>query len=297
MHKAKKVCAVILVGGKGKRLRPLSTDAKPKAFLSVTKDRKTMFKVTLNRIKRIIPSGNVLVSANKAHGRLIKRDFPGIRKANLILEPVSRNTAPAITLAAVTLKKRFKDAVMVVLPADQYIPDEKKYLATIKNAVTFAAKNDCLVILGLKPTFPSTGFGYIKIKNRKTKHKNIYRVDKFTEKPDLKTAKRFLKDGSYLWNAGAFVFRISSILGAMAVSAPQILKGVKRFNKLKTTRIYENLPGVSIDYAVMEKADNIFCVKGRYRWQDIGSFNALKEVLRRESRKFILKNGKVTHIL
>jgi len=297
MHKTKKVCAVILVGGKGKRLRPLSTNAKPKAFLSITKNHKTMFKVTLERIKRIIPSNNILVSANKAHLKLIKRDFPGITKKNLILEPASRNTAPAITLAAVALKERFKDAVMVVVPADQYISDEKKYLKAIRSAVASAAKNNCLIVLGLKPTFPSTEFGYIKIKSQKTKGKDIYKVDKFTEKPNLKTAKRFLKDGRYLWNAGAFVFKISSILEAMEVFAPRVLHGAKRFNKLKTARIYKNLPDISIDYAVMENANNICCVKGTYRWQDIGSFNALKEVLRRESRDFILKKGKVTRIL
>lgn len=278
------VYAVILVGGKGKRLRPLSTNARPKAFLSVTKDRKTMFRVTLDRIKKIVPKGNILVCANKAHAGLVKKDFPDIRKGNLILEPISRNTAPAIALAANLLTRQARDAVMVVLPADQYILDEDKYLDTIKAGVEFAADNNALMVLGLKPVYPATGFGYVKVNS---KRKNILKVERFTEKPDLKTAKRFVKDGRYFWNAGAFVFKADAILSAIEKFAPAICNA----------KSYRLMPDISIDYAVMEKADNIYCVKGTYRWQDIGSFEALRKVLRRESRRFIEKNKKITKIL
>lgn len=297
----KHVFAIILVGGKGKRLRPLSTDARPKAFLSITKDRKTMFKVTLDRIRKIIPSGNILVSANKAHARLIKSDFPNINKDNLIFEPVSRNTAPAIILAATLLKNRRGDAIMVVVPADQYIVDEKKYLDSIKEAISFAADNDSLVILALKPTYPATGFGYVKIKptaqSPKLKASGIYKVEKFTEKPNLATARRFLKEGKYFWNAGAFVFGANSILKAISNFAPEIFSLVVQMNKTNRNRLYKEFPDISIDYAVMEKADNIYCVKGSYRWRDIGSFEALKEVLQKESRDFIEKKGKIIKII
>jgi len=319
----KHVFAVILVGGKGKRLRPLSTDAKPKAFLSITKDGKTMFKKTLERIKKLIPPEDILVSANKAHAKLVKRDFPAIKKENLILEPVSRNTAPAIGLAAMALKKKFiprqkassvkagmnaagsgfaqrsfTDPVMVIVPADQYIPDEGKYLKAIKDAVRFAAENDCLMILGLRPTYPATGFGYVKIKAKTSaKAKDIYKVDKFVEKPDLSAAKRYMRDGRYFWNAGAFIFRTNSILKAIRAHAPAIYSLLMQAELSNLSRIYAKFPDISIDYAVMEHAENIYCVKGGYRWWDIGNFDSLKEILKREARDFVEKNGKVIKVL
>jgi len=293
-HKTNNVFAVILVGGKGKRLRPLSTDARPKAFLPVTRGHRTMFRATVDRIKKIIPAENILISANKAHAGLVKGDFPQIRRDNLILEPVSRNTAPAIGLAAMALKKRVKNAVMVVIPADQYIVDEKKYLDAIKKGMAFAANNDSLVALALRPTFPSTGFGYIKVRS---KLKDVYKAARFVEKPSLSTANRFVRDPRYLWNAGAFVFSANSILKAIREFAPDIFSLLVQIDSGNINKLYKKFPDISVDYAVMERSDNIYCVKGDYRWRDIGSFEALKEVLGLESVDFIEKGGKVVKIL
>lgn len=231
-----------------------------------------------------------MISANRVHAGLVKKDLPGIGK-NLILEPVSRNTAPAITLAAALLKKKAGDPVLVVLPSDQYITDERKYLRAIKTGAAFAAKTGFLIVLGLRPPYPATGFGYIKIrsKNAKLKAQSIYKAERFTEKPDLNTAKRFLKDGGYLWNAGIFIFRVSALLKAVKRFAPEIFKGINKS--------YRGLPDISIDYAVMEKADNIYCVKGAYGWQDIGSFDSLRKVLKKEGRRFVERKGKVIKIL
>ena len=214
--------AVILIGGKGKRLRPLSTDSKPKAFLSISKDRKTMFRKTVERAGKILPFNNILVVGNKAHSRLAKKDFPEIRKENLLLEPISRNTAPAITLAAMSLEERTKDAVMVMLPTDQYIADEWQYLASIKNGIDFAKNHDKVVVMAVKPRHPATEFGYLRVKpacrqagdqaclpaGRGPMGKCIFKVEEFVEKPDLKTAKKYLKSGDYLWNTGAFIFKV-----------------------------------------------------------------------------------------
>ena len=296
-RRTKDVYAVILVGGKGKRLRPLSTGKRPKAFLSITRDRKTMFKRTLERIRKIILPSHIIVVANVAHSHLVKRDLPRIGK-NLLLEPVSRNTAPAITFAALTLKKRLGNAVMFVVQADQYIKDERPYLDSIKIGIDFVfCNNDALVVFGLKPAFPATEYGYIQLQvpSSKPRARHIYKVRRFLEKPDLNKARKFLKDGSYLWNTGAFVFTAETIFSAMKRFVPEIISGFADLNSV--SRGYKKLPDISIDYAVMEKADNIHCVKGSYQWQDVGSFKSLKEVLRRESRAFIEHSGKITKII
>lgn len=296
--KTKPVYAVILVGGKGKRLRPLSTESKPKAFLSVTKDRKTMFRKTVDRLLRLLPSDNIFVAANSLHAVLVRRDFPEIDKRNILLEPVSRNTAPAITLAAFILKNRSRDAVMAVLPTDQYIRNEDRYIGVIKHGIDFVKDNTkALLVLGVRPTSPSTGFGYVKLKAHGLPLKGdmIYEVEKFVEKPNIKTAKRYLKGGRYLWNTGAFIFSAASILAAVKKYAPKIYRCLKELDRIDEN--YNRLPDISIDYAVMEKADNIYSITGSYRWQDMGSFDSLKDVLRREGRSFIEKNGKVVKIL
>ncbi len=293
-----RVYAVILVGGKGKRLRPLSTDSKPKPFLSITRDRKTIFRRTVDRVKGIVPARDIFVVANSLHASLLKTGLPHIYKKNLALEPASRNTAPAIALAAGILKKRHGDAVMVVLPADHYIKDEKRFIASIKKGVKFVKSNeDCIVCLGVKPDFPATGLGYLKVSSSKQglKERGIYKVEKFIEKPGLKTAKKYLQNKRYLWNVGTFIFKASTILRLIEKFAPEITRVLA--SSRPTYRAYRRMPEVSIDYAVMEKARNIYCVLGSYGWQDVGSFESLVKILTHESRDFVLKEGKVLKIL
>jgi len=289
------VYAVILVGGKGKRLMPLSTSKKPKAFLSVTKDYKTMFKRTIDRISRFARSSDIIVVANKMHSKLVTTDFPKIEKENLLLESASRNTAPAIAYAASSLVSRGIDPVMVIVPTDQYIIDESSYFDTIKIGVEFAAENDALVVLGVKPRFPSTQFGYIKIDEPEHRVQNVFKVTKFTEKPDSKVAWRYFNDRQYLWNTGAFVFRASAILNAMKRYAPKVYNAVQGLERIGSG--YKTAPDISIDYAVLEKADNIYCVRGTYAWQDMGSFKSITDILKRESRDFVMRGEKVVKIL
>ena len=292
------VYAVILVGGIGKRLRPLSRPSRPKPFLSVTKDGKTIFRKTVDRIVKIIPPKNIVVVANKSQGRLVKKSFPKVLKDNLLLEKASRNTAPAIALAALELKKRDGDAIMAVLPADHYIGNQKAYLKTIKKGIDFIRKNPAAIVtIGLKPYFPATGYGYIKTnhESRITNHESVYKVVKFIEKPNLKTAEKFIKKGNYLWNAGTFIFKATTFLGAIRRLASDIYSGLKDMRRIDER--YEDLPDISVDYAIMEKAYDIYCVKGAYFWEDIGSFDSLKKILKMEGRRFIEKGGKVTKIL
>lgn len=290
-----KVYGVILVGGKGVRLRPLSTDSKPKPFLSVTKDRSTMFAGTVRRLIKVVPLKNILVVANKDHASLIRKDRPDIDKDNLLLEPMSKNTAPAIALAGLTLKKRAGDAVMVVVPADHYIADETGYAESIKKGIDFVKDNEGVIVsLAVKPEYPAVEYGYLKVSGYAAKA-SAYKVEKFVEKPDLKKAKQFFRDGRYLWNTGAFIFKIKTILENIEKFIPAIMDALR--TSAGTDNAYRKLPNISIDYAVMEKARNIYCVKGTYGWRDIGSFEALKDVLTKESRGCIIRNGRIVTII
>ncbi len=290
------VYGVVLIGGKGKRLRPLSTDSRPKAFISIARNRKTMFENTIRRLEKLIAPGNILVVANKAHARLVKEEFPGIKRNRLILEPVSRNTAPAIALAAWQLRDKGHNAVMVVLPTDHYVPDEEKQRACLAKGIHSALKGESgFVVLGLKPKGPSTGFGYIKIKKGAGAEKGNCRVERFVEKPHLARARRYVASGKYLWNTGVFIFRVAALIEAIKEHAPEIYSCLKRAGAQEG--LYEKMPDVSIDYAIMEKVKGIRCVRGSYRWSDVGSFDSLKKVLRRESRRFVAEDGKVLKIL
>lgn len=289
-----RVYAVVLVGGKGKRLRPLSTDAHPKAFLSVTRDRKTMFTRTVDRILRIVPASDVVVVANVKHARLVKKYFKGVTKENLLLEPISRNTAPAVAFASSVLASRGGDPVVIVLPADHYITRLGEFTHAVNYGIAFAEKKDAVVAMGIDPVFPSTEYGYIRVHGKAGKDK-AYKVEKFTEKPDIKTAKDYINNGNYLWNSGMFIFRASVMLDLIRLYVPKIHRLIVDGAGIRNS--YHRFPNISLDYAVIEKAHNIYCVKGRYGWQDIGSFGGLEDVLRRESRGFIEKGGKVVKIL
>ncbi|MCX5678532.1 MAG: mannose-1-phosphate guanylyltransferase [Candidatus Omnitrophica bacterium] len=297
MSRKKAVCrtyAVILVGGKGKRLRPLSKASRPKAFLSVTGDRKTMFRNTLGRIGKLIPPERIIVVANRAHSALVRKDLPkAARRGNIILEPVSRNTAPAIALAAAyLLARKDKDAVMLVLPADHYVPDRAGELKALKSGIDFVANNndDVIAIVGLRPRSASTEYGYVEVAGSG----RIAKVMRFTEKPDRGLAVKYIADGRHLWNAGIFIFKTKTLMGALKKYAPKIFQILQSKDINKS---YRQMPDISIDYAVMEKADNVYCVKSSYEWSDLGSFDSLEKALKAESRRFIKKGEKIIKIL
>ena len=180
---------------------------------------------------------------------------------------------------------------MLVLPTDQYVPDRHGELRSLKKGLDFAADNDnVIVVIGLKPRRASTQFGYIKA----AKGSGVVKAERFTEKPDLKTAAKYIAGGRHLWNAGVFIFKAGTLLDSLKKHAPKIFRGLKDKN---TGRSYRKMPDVSIDYAIMEKADNIYCVKSSYEWDDLGDFEALEKVLKREARRFIKKDGKIIKIL
>ena len=276
------VYAVIMAGGTGERFWPKSRRANPKQLLSLISKR-SMIQETIYRLKGIISEKNILVITNKVQVPLVKGHLSGIPEKNIIAEPVSRNTAPCIALAAKIIKKKERgEAIMVVLPSDHVIKNISKFKSAIKNAIKIAEKDKVLVTLGIKPHSPHTGYGYIKL--GKYLKNSIYKISGFKEKPDTKTAKGYLRTRKYLWNSGMFVWRTDSILDEIEKFIP---------NLLKQLRNYKKLPNVSIDYGVMEKTKKAVVIKTDFYWDDVGNWNAIESYFKKDSGNNIIKGKTV----
>jgi len=287
MSKNKNLYAVILAGGSGTRFWPVSRKSNPKQFLNIT-GKGTLFQETLARIKPKINSANIFIVTNMAYRRAIERQIARFKipKANILLEPEGKNTAPAICWAAARIHKINPDAVMAVLPSDHLIVKPGKFLKTLGEAVRLA-KNDYLVTLGIVPTRPETGYGYLKTKKVNVKGRRIIKVERFTEKPSLTKAKQFVRQKRYFWNSGMFVWRSAVVLEAFKRHLPNIYKGLVGTHlrpapsgKDYIKRIWGKLPNISVDYGILEKARNVSAVPASgIGWSDLGSWESLTEVL------------------
>lgn len=277
--------AVIMAGGSGTRFWPASRKAHPKQFLAIA-GKQTMLAQTAERVLPLTGWDGLTVVASQIHARSIRRILPDMPRGNLLLEPRPRNTAPAIGLAAALINERDPDATLVVLPADHVIQPPGRFRKLIRSAVD-AAEIDALVTLGVKPNRPETGYGYIQAGRKlgQAGGSDVFAVERFVEKPDLTTAKRYLKAGNYFWNSGMFVFRADVMLEAMAQHMPAWAKGFDRVQAARKKdrpailkRLFDRLEGTSIDYGVMEKAANIRMLPCDVDWSDVGSWAALPEV-------------------
>jgi mannose-1-phosphate guanylyltransferase/mannose-6-phosphate isomerase len=276
------VIPVILSGGFGTRLWPLSRRRQPKHLLPLTEQR-TMFRLTLERTRGLPGVAAPLVTGNEEHRRALQRDLrrAGYDDAEIIVEPVARNTAPAVAAAAVHLAERYGEAVLLVLPADHVVADEEAFSRAVSVAVPEAERGR-LVTFGIVPSFPATGYGYIRTGARITP--SVRRVDRFIEKPRRSTATRYLRAGGYLWNSGMFVFSASALLEELERHAPEVLAacrravaGAERRNGLilLEEESFARAPAISIDYAVMEKTDRAAVVGLDAGWSDVGDWAAL----------------------
>lgn len=209
-------------------------------------------------------------------------------KEQIIIEPMRRNTAAAICLAAVTLKHRYGDGIMHVMPADHLIYPDKNFIAALKFSRRFA-EDDYLVTYGIEPDRPETGYGYIKIGNKISSHNRLHAFQglSFTEKPSLKKARRYLRSGDYLWNSGIFTFRINKILEEMEYFIPGVYNGINKFVKTKNKKHFRNIPDISVDYGVMEKTEKLCIIKGDFKWDDVGSWLALERYFKKDGNKNI----------
>ena len=278
---------VILAGGSGSRFWPKSREDSPKQLIKILGD-ETMIRLTYNRLRKIAETDEILVVASKQICKLIHKDIPEIPKENFILEPSGKNTAPAIGLAALHIFKRDSDAVMGVYPADHLIVGDSKFKKIITNARKMVEKKSALITIGIKPTYPATGYGYIQYdSNKKMVIQEVYKVKTFAEKPEKETAEKFINSGEFLWNAGMFVWKaeiillqIKTFMYALHDSLDAIYDSLNstQYDKV-LDREWERIQPESIDYGVLGKAKIIYTIKADFQWNDLGSWSSLFNVL------------------
>lgn len=274
--------AIILAGGSGTRFWPLSRRALPKQLLALEGER-TLLQTTVDRLAPLLTSADVWVSTTAALAEEVRRQLPGVPAERMALEPVGRNTAPAIGWAVRSLPEERRRGVVVVLPADHRVAEPPAFRRALGAAIDAARSEDLVLALGVVPRWPETGYGYLKIGAEIDA--GARRVSRFTEKPDLRTAKRFLRSGKYLWNAGIFVFRGTTLLRHLRRCEPRLGVGLETMARQpeRVTEIYPTLPAVSIDHAVMERLRRLGAIPLDCGWSDLGSWAALAEVREKDA--------------
>lgn len=290
--------AIIMAGGVGSRFWPLSTQENPKQFHDILGSGDTLIQKTFYRLIEFVPTENILVLTNSRYKDLVHEQIPILDEHQIILEPDMRNTGPCILYAALKIKKMNEDAVMIVAPSDHWIEDEKTFEKNVKQAFKYCSTNDVLMTLGIKPTFPNTGYGYIEYDKATTNA--IKPVHQFREKPDYNTAKEFLAQGNFLWNAGIFIWSAKSVVEAFKINNPELYmlfsKGEKVYNTEDEADFIEENYGkaenISVDYAIMEKSTNVLVLPAEFDWNDLGTWGSVYDKIATQKDENVVVNSK-----
>lgn len=290
-----------MAGGVGSRFWPSSTEDRPKQFLDILGIGKSLLRMTFERSIRLVDAEHVFIVTNKRYKALVQEHLPELPEANILCEPSMNNTAPCIAYTALRIQAQDSDASFAVLPSDHVILKEDEYIRLLDLAFTAASTSDVLMTLGIEPTRPDTGYGYIQY--QKNNQSGIFKVQQFKEKPDLATATSYINSGDYLWNAGMFVWSVSTILKAFSKYSPNILEILSKDASCYCTpkeqeyidEVYPMTENISIDYAILERADNVYTMPADIGWSDLGTWNSLHAYMSTDSDKVSI--GKNIHLL
>ena len=276
---------VIMAGGVGSRFWPMSTAEHPKQFIDVLGVGRTLFQLTYDRFEGIVSPENVWVVTNEKYAGIVHQQLPEIPVGNILLEPCRRNTAPCIAYVSWRIKNADPKANIVVAPSDHIVTDPTEFRRVISECLKFTSESDAIVTLGMRPTRPETGYGYIEadLSAPSARNKEIFRVVKFREKPELETAIKYIQQKNFLWNAGIFIWSASTIINAFRVYQPALARIFDRIrDKLGTPEeqkyideVYPDCENISVDYAIMEKTDEIFVCPASFGWSDLGTWGSL----------------------
>jgi len=292
----------IMAGGVGSRFWPASTEDTPKQFLDILGVGKSLIQMTVERFLPIVPYERILIVTNKKYKALVQEHLPDIPEKNILCEPSRNNTGPCVAYTALRLFTENKDAVFVTAPSDHVILKEKVFIDKIKQGLQFVSEQDGIVTLGLEPSRPDTGYGYIEIKKGETEEE-IYPVEKFREKPNLETAQQYLDSGNYLWNAGIFIWKAKHLIDSFKSNEPEILNVLMEDMSAYSTeneqsyidRVYPNTKSISVDYAILEKADDVYTIPAEIGWSDLGTWNSLHAYLDKDNNDTVTL-GANTHL-
>lgn len=289
----------IMAGGVGSRFWPASRSHRPKQFLDILGTGKSLLRMTFERFLNITTADRIYIVTNAEYQSLVLEHLPELRPEQVLCEPSRNNTAPCVAYAAMKLHALDPEANMVVAPSDHIILEETRFIDILKQALAFTAARNALLTLGIRPTRPDTGYGYIHY--GEDIGQGIHPVRRFTEKPPLEEAQRFVESGEYLWNAGIFIWRASAVLDAFSKYSPEIYKilnaGREEYNTEREQtfidQVYPGTPSISVDYAIMEKADNVFTIPSSFGWSDLGTWASLYAELEQDEHGNVITSGNV----
>lgn len=292
--------AVLMAGGVGSRFWPISTTDYPKQFHDMLGTGETLIQKTFQRLNKFVPTENILILTNERYNDLVLEQLPMVSQEQVVLEPAMRNTAPCILYAALKIQKMNPNGVMIVAPSDHWIEDEEAFAADVTACFDKCEKEKVLCTLGIKPTFPNTGFGYIEFD--KSDDNQIKKVNQFREKPDYETAKEFLVQGNFLWNAGIFMWSVRTIVDAFkeyqSTQFHLFHDGLSCLNtseeKIFISENYPKAENISIDYAILEKSDAIFVLEATFDWNDLGTWGSLFDKLNKDNMGNAVVNAQLS---
>ena len=294
--------AVIMAGGVGSRFWPVSREELPKQFLDILGTGKTLIQQTFNRLKRVCPVENIFIVTNRKYKNLCLEQLPNIAGCNILCEPVMRNTAACIAYAAFKIQSINSNANMIVAASDHIIIEEDKFVKVLNNCFDVVTNNDLLLTIGINPSRPDTGYGYIQFTSKKlNNNKNVKKVKTFTEKPDQELALNFLDSGDFLWNSGMFVWSVKSIILAyrklLRDMHDTFESGQEFYNTVQEQefidRVFPGCKNISVDYAILEKSENVYVYPSNFGWSDLGTWGSLYEHLHLDKYKNAIQGGKI----